>query len=340
MNVKKYVTLVIGVLIILLLLWWAGLRETIMLMLRADLRYLLLAVMMYCITVLSWAIRWRIFLNGVGVKASFVRILEGVFVGIFLNNLTPGARTGGEAIKALYIAKSSNGTYPRVFATVMADRILDVVPVIIFMTIAFVYAVGHGITILIWVLALSTILLVLVVLLTLLFSIREKYALGLVMRLFGLFKRLFPGRLSKYEGKIEGKLRGALGEFKSTLVLIAKRKRDVMVSMFWSFVLWMADVVRMYFVFLSLGKKVSVIQVLLVKMASMAVAMVSVIPGGVGISETVQSALFLAVGVEKALAVSATVLDRLISFWAPTLIGGILVLKRRDVLRLDKLPSK
>ncbi|MFA4662732.1 lysylphosphatidylglycerol synthase transmembrane domain-containing protein [Pyrococcus kukulkanii] len=340
MNVKKHLTIIVGIGIIIVLLWWAGIRDSIGLMLQANLKYLALAVLMYCIAILSWSIRWGVFLRGANIRTSFIKVIEGVFVGIFLNNLTPGARTGGEAIKALYIAKSSNGTYPKVFATVMADRILDIIPVAMLMLIAFIYSVVHGIKVLVWVLLLSLILLMLVVIITVVFSVKENYAMSLIMGIFRIFRRIFPSRLSNYEEKMESKIKGGIREFKSTLIGISKRKRDVVFSTLWSFVLWLSDVLRTYFIFLSLGSRVSLLQVLLVKMASMALAMISVIPGGIGISETIQSALFLAVGVEKTVAVSATVLDRIISFWAPTFIGGVLVLKRKDVLRLDKLSPK
>ncbi|MFA4668031.1 lysylphosphatidylglycerol synthase transmembrane domain-containing protein [Pyrococcus kukulkanii] len=340
MNVKKHLTIIVGIGIIIVLLWWAGIRDSIGLMLQANLKYLALAVLMYCIAILSWSIRWGVFLRGANIRTSFIKVIEGVFVGIFLNNLTPGARTGGEAIKALYIAKSSNGTYPKVFATVMADRILDIIPVAMLMLIAFIYSVVHGIKVLVWVLLLSLILLMLVVIITVVFSVKENYAMSVIMGIFRIFRRIFPSRLSNYEEKMESKVKGGIREFKSTLIGISKRKRDVVFSTLWSFVLWLSDVLRTYFIFLSLGSRVSLLQVLLVKMASMALAMISVIPGGIGISETIQSALFLAVGVEKTVAVSATVLDRIISFWAPTFIGGVLVLKRKDVLRLDKLSPK
>ncbi|RLF92019.1 hypothetical protein DRN82_00945 [Thermococci archaeon] len=340
MNAKKYLTIIVGIGIIIVLLWWAGIRDTIGLMLQANLKYLALAVLMYCIAILSWSIRWGVFLRGANIRTSFIKVIEGVFVGIFLNNLTPGAKTGGEAVKALYIAKSSNGTYPKVFATVMADRILDIIPVAMLMLIAFIYSVVHGIKVLVWVLLLSLILLMLVVIITVVFSVKENYAMSLIMGIFRIFRRIFPSRLSNYEEKMESKIKGGIREFKSTLIGISKRKRDVVFSTLWSFVLWLSDVLRTYFIFLSLGNRVSLLQVLLVKMASMALAMISVIPGGIGISETIQSALFLAVGVEKTVAVSATVLDRIISFWAPTFIGGVLVLKRKDVLRLDKLSPK
>ncbi|BAA31116.1 lysylphosphatidylglycerol synthase transmembrane domain-containing protein [Pyrococcus horikoshii] len=330
---KKYLLIIIGVTLVLILLWWAGIERTIKLMMRADIRFILLAILMYCISVLIWAVRWNTFLKGANINVSFVKVIEGVFIGIFLNNLTPGARTGGEAVKVIFIKKaSSNGSYSKVFATVIADRILDVIPVVVFMMLAFLYALTIHARVLLIILGISAIILVIILLMTTVFSIKEKYALSALLYLARIFRKIFPSKFSMSEDKIKEKLLGEIREFKETFLRLAKRKRRLSSTMLYSFILWGADILKTYFIFLSLGGRITFLQVLLVRMASIAVAMISVIPGGIGITEVVQSALFLAVGVEKALAVSVTMLDRLISFWIPTLLGGILVLKNRKLL--------
>ncbi|CAB50678.1 lysylphosphatidylglycerol synthase transmembrane domain-containing protein [Pyrococcus abyssi] len=329
---KRYLLIGAGILIVIILLWWAGVRETLDLILTANPKFLLLAIIMYCISVLTWALRWATFLKSAKVSVSFLRVIEGVFIGIFLNNLTPGARTGGEAVKVLFIKKSSqNGSYSKVFATVMADRILDVIPVIAFMVLAFLYALTLHVKVLLIILGISALILTLIVLITTLLSVKEKYALSFLLKLFRLFKRIFPSKLTYTEETIREKLLKEFREFKATLIVLAKEKRRLASTLLYSFVLWLADIMKTYFVFLSLGSEVNLFQVLLVRMASMAVAMISVIPGGIGISEAVQSGLFLAIGIEKTVAVSVTMLDRLISFWTPTLIGGALAFKNKDV---------
>ncbi|AAL80294.1 lysylphosphatidylglycerol synthetase family protein [Pyrococcus furiosus DSM 3638] len=327
---KRYVTVVAGIGLLGVLLWWAGIRETLTLLFSADLNYLGIAFLMYCLSVLVWAVRWRIFLEKANIKVPFIRILGGIFVGIFVNNLTPGARTGGEPVKAFYITRGmgKNESYPRVLATVMADRILDVIPVMAFMVVALLYALKLRENILVAVLAFSSLLIMLILAITLIFSLKERYALVIIMKIVGIFKRIFPKKLGDGE-IVEAKVRSAIREFKETLLGIANKRKDVIIPLLWSFLLWSLDILRTYFVFLSIGWRVSLVKVLLVKMASMAMAMISIVPGGIGVSEVVQSALFLVVGIEKSVAVSAILLDRLISFWFPTLIGGILLIKER-----------
>lgn len=327
---KRYVTAVVGIGLLGILLWWAGIRETLTLLFSADFTYLGIAFLMYCFSLLVWAVRWRIILEKVNIKVPFIRILGGIFVGIFINNLTPGARTGGEPVKAFYITRAmgKNESYPRVLATVMADRILDVIPVIVFMVVALLYALKLRENMLVAILAFSCLLIVAILIITLLFSLKERYALAIIIKIANVFKRIFPKRLGDGE-IVEAKVKSAVQEFKETLLGIANMRRDVIVPLFWSFLLWSLDILRTYFVFLSIGWRVSLVKVLLVKMASIAVAMISILPGGVGVNEVVQSALFLVVGIEKSVAVSAILLDRLISFWLPTFIGGILLVKER-----------
>ncbi|AEC51740.1 hypothetical protein PNA2_0825 [Pyrococcus sp. NA2] len=329
---KRYLLLILGITLIGVLLWWAGIKDTLGLILRADLKFLLLATLMYCLAVLTWAIRWNTFLKGATIDVSFTKVLEGVFIGIFLNNITPGARTGGEAVKAIFIKRAtSNGSYSRVFATVMADRILDVVPVIVLMTFAFLYAITLHTYIILIILGISVLLLFIALALTTIFSLKENYALSILLRILRILKRLFPSKISATEEVLKEKLINEIREFKGTLVKLAKNRKKLASTMICSFILWGADILKTYFIFLSLGGDVTLLQVLLVRMASMAISMVSIIPGGIGISEVVQSGLFLALGIEKTLAVSVTMVDRLISFWIPTLLGGLLAFKNREL---------
>ncbi|AEH25228.1 flippase-like domain-containing protein [Pyrococcus yayanosii] len=325
---KRKVTLILGLAILLGLLWWAGIGETMDILKGAQPSYFLLAAGMQAIALLAWAVRWRTFLRRAGVHVDFLRVLEGVMIGIFVNNLTPGARTGGEPAKAYFISKRSNGSYPQVFATVMADRVLDVIPVVVFMFLAFNYALKLRIGLLLTVLIVSIVLIIIALSLTLAFSVHEGAAVRLLMFIARLVKRISPAKLSEADDVIEGKLRRAISEFKRTLRELGKDKGGLIISLLWSFTLWSASVLRTYFVFLSIGYEVPLAYVLLVQMAAMAIAMMSVIPGGLGVNEAVLSALFLALGIEKSIAVSATILDRLISFWIPTLIGGVLTLRQ------------
>ncbi|AIF70374.1 hypothetical protein PAP_10000 [Palaeococcus pacificus DY20341] len=324
MERRRITLILIGVVVILLLIWWAGVEETLAIAMSADVRYLLLALLMQILAVLAWALRWKVFLKKANIDVSVSRILMAVLVGIFVNNITPGARAGGEPARTYIVGKRSDKRYATIFATVMADRILDVIPVMLFTFIAFKYALSLKIHLLLVVLAISTFVLFLVLALTLLFSFNERLAMGLLRRIISLLRRIFPQKFAGIEEKLEEKLQKAIFEFRETLSDLSKDPGVFFKTLFYSLILWVVMVFRTFFVFRSIGYPLEIYKVLMVQMAGIALGMISVLPGGVGITEGVNSALYLSLSINKELAVTGTILDRFISFWLPTIVGGLI----------------
>lgn len=322
MRGKKYLMMTLGVALIIALIVWAGVEDSLEIVMGASSRPLVLAILMQVLATFAWALRWRVFLNKAGIRPGTKDLLMAVMIGVFVNNITPGARAGGEPARTYFIGKRTNSGYGAVFATVMADRILDVIPVMVFTFIAFKYALDGGNRLLLLVLGVSTLSLAVVLLLTVLFSYNERLALGLVKRTLGLVRRLFPGRFSKVEENIEERIRKTVMEFRETLVDLSKDPAVFFKTLLYSFALWGFMVLRTYFVFESISHPLPLSSIVMVQMAGIAIGMISVIPGGLGVTEGINSALYLSLSLKKSIAVTATVVDRFISFWLPSIVGG------------------
>lgn len=319
---KRMGLIAFGVIVVLALIWWAGIDETISIIRSTDWRYLSLAVLMQALAVMAWALRWRVFLDRAEVRESLGRILVAVLVGIFVNNITPGARAGGEPARTYVVSRGKGDIYGRTFATVMADRILDVIPVMLFTFIAFKYALDLKIHVFLLVLSISTLVLFIILGITLLFSFNERLAKALLSRLLSLLKRVFPHKFAGVEEKIEKKLEKGIMDFRRTLIEISRDKVVFFKTLFYSLFLWVVMMLRTFFVFISIGHPLRLYEVLMVQMAGIALGMISILPGGIGIMEGVNSALYLSLSLDKGVAVTATVVDRFISFWLPTMVGG------------------
>jgi uncharacterized protein (TIRG00374 family) len=76
----------------------------------------------YCVSML----RWRMLLRSVGIQASFWDAFRLGFIGAFFNNVIPGL-TGGDLIKAIYIAKEHPEQRADAVLTVVVDRVLGIV---------------------------------------------------------------------------------------------------------------------------------------------------------------------------------------------------------------------
>ncbi len=77
----------------------------------------------YFLTVLISGARWWWLLRVNGTDVSLMETLRFTWIGIFFNNVVPGA-TGGDVIKAIYIMKRCPGHRVQVLVSVIVDRVL------------------------------------------------------------------------------------------------------------------------------------------------------------------------------------------------------------------------
>ncbi len=320
---KKSLTIAAGLLLVVLLIAWSDFGEMVKLLSQTRLKYLALACLVSALETLLWSLRWQILLKQSNIYIPFKKVLEATLIGIFVNNVTPGARGGGEPVRMYLIKKRSESSYGKIFATIATDRMLDAIPIVVFTIIAFWYALDLGTHLVLVVLLISVIVLLSVILLSTLFSLNERLAMGLLMKTFRLIRRIFPKKFEDKEEKAEEIIKTHVMDFKKTFVMLSKNKLALLGSTTISFMIWISAVIRTYLVFLSLNYPIQLHKVLMVQMAGMAVGLISIIPGGIGITEAIFSALYLSLAIDKTLAVTATMVDRALSFWIPTLTGTL-----------------
>ena len=85
--------------------------------------WFLLGALCYCTSVLFAGTRWWWLLRVNGLPVSLVEAWRLTWIGVFFNNVLPGA-TGGDLVKALYIVKRSPGRRVPALVSVGVDRIL------------------------------------------------------------------------------------------------------------------------------------------------------------------------------------------------------------------------
>jgi glycosyltransferase 2 family protein len=135
---KKLISLVqlcIGIGLIALIIW--RMKATGNLVKIADAVHaaasnwplLLLGFAVFFACILLCAIRWDVLLKAQGVRLPFGRILVLYFIGHFFSSFMLGA-TGGDVVKAYYVAKETSGKKTEVVSTVFIDRIIGLLAVI------------------------------------------------------------------------------------------------------------------------------------------------------------------------------------------------------------------
>ncbi len=322
---RKYGLIGAGIAVIILLLWWAGIGEVIEILRTARLDYFLLAIAVYVASLVTWALRWQVLMKSLNIRPKFREVLGALLVGVFINNVTPGARGGGEPVRAYYVHKRTGDPYGPVFATVMMDRILDVIPVVFMLVLATVHVYRLG----------SITLTVTLILLDAFFAVLTFATVGVLLSerktkrilywLYRQFRRITPKRAAKYEERFVRAVEVSVPQFQENFRMLMRHKKAFAISLTWSFVTWTLILLRSYYIFYSINSPIRLVDVMVVQMIGIVVGMVSVVPGGAGLIELINSTVYVLLGINKEIAVTATILERLISYWAPTVIGAVIM---------------
>jgi len=107
----------------------------------SDMRYMSAAGIIFCLINFLIVWRWRILMKAVGLKASILQSMRWYFLSLFCN-LAPISTVGSDVIRGLGLAHET-GHKPKIFASIVLDRLSGFAGIVILAAIAFLF--GHGI---------------------------------------------------------------------------------------------------------------------------------------------------------------------------------------------------
>ena len=297
---------------------------------------LLLAVFFNLLNIVTFTITWRYLTPA---KISLYRLFKFYMAGTFINNITPSFGTAGEPVKAMFLGKETGINKAECFAGVVSVRMLNMFP---FLTIGMVgiwlLFSNPAIKLGFWAVAglgFSIGLAFLIFGLIIYFYIRKDQLSSFVhtsIRFFapfiGLVKKGFDHK--SYVAAVDE----SINSFHGGLRNIRQDKNALGKAILFSYLGWIFDILAIYMVFLSIDETHIHISVLII---SYTISMISgwlplFLPGGLGIVDGTMAILFIYGGVPVEMAVLATLLYRLSSYWFNTLLGAFyfwIVLKNR-----------
>src|SRR5574344_2622002 len=138
MKYKSYIFLGIGLLIMVVMLWFIGIDQVLNALKIANIYYVILAILIQFFTYFLYTFRWEIINKVADKDLGFKKLLPMVLVSLSVNNITPSGRGGSEPVRAYLLTKEGGGPFSETFATVIADRALDTFPFIILAVITIV----------------------------------------------------------------------------------------------------------------------------------------------------------------------------------------------------------
>ena len=323
MDKKSIFFLGISVLILAVMLWLVGIDQVIDALKIAKLEFIALAVAMQVFTYFLYSLRWKILNNLVDINVGIKKLLPMILVGLAVNNITPSGRGGGEPVRAYILSREENYPMEETFATVVADRALDTFPFVV-LAILTIIGMTFYFNFDLWLIVLMiAAVIVIVAILVLLISMCINPGFGKRVDgwIIGLVRRFYKKNSEELEEKIHGVING----FQDTMKMVISDKKVLFYALPLSFVIWIFEIIRVYFVFLAFGAVVSPVVIGEVFILACLAGMIPLLPGGLGAVDGIMIVFYSAAGITASISAAATVIERLISFWMTTILGMVIL---------------
>ncbi|AIJ05609.1 hypothetical protein JH146_0763 [Methanocaldococcus bathoardescens] len=329
---KSSILFILSIAFILILMAYIGIYEIFQILISANPIYIILAIILQMVISLLLAVRWGYITKILGYKASIKNIFLLVLMGLFINNITPSMRGGGEAFRAYYLSKLEKIPKGLAFSTVVVERVLDTAIFLFFTLFVIGYFVVTGFEYLEY-LILSWIFLFLLTAVIIYLIANKELLIKTVTKI-----SKFICKYCSYNYD-EEKILKSIDEFYNSMKFFKnKRGREVYIAIILSVGWYVLDILKLWLLFLSLPYIVSIVSVATVYLITLLSGVLSITPSGFGTADTVMILSFSAFKIPPSVAAAVTLLDRFVSYIIPTILGYIamLIIKKE----IDKKKAK
>ena len=323
MDKKTLFFLGLSIAILAVMLYLVGIDQVIEALKLAKLEFIGIAIALQIFTYYLYTLRWKILNNLADMDVGIKKLLPMVLVGLAVNNITPSGRGGGEPVRAYILAKEKNYPMQETFATVVADRALDTFP---FVLLAVLTIIGMAMyfdfdlwLLILMILAVTAIVIILILLIYM--SINPNFGKRVDGWIIDLVRRFYK----KNSEELEDKINNVISGFQDTMKLVIYNKKVMYYALPLSFIIWIFEILRVYFVFLAFGAHVNPVVIGEVFILACLAGMIPLLPGGLGAVDGIMIIFYSAAGITASISAAATVIERLISFWMATILGLVIL---------------
>jgi hypothetical protein len=307
---KKYIT-GISVLLVIFLIVWVGPYEILNSLKSANWILILLALLIHIIVVFLRGCRWGFIIKKPwDFKDNFVV----KSIGLFAGNFSP-FRTAGEPITAI-VGKKINGiSISEGLSAGLTERFFDLMIVGLLLIVACFFVPQVRILAIIGAfLSLGLVFLIYIL------NWHENSSSWIYKKIHFLLRKLPLSE--KYLDNIYNQALNGLKE----MVKYTKSFSSIS-NLSFVFILsglcWLLECIRLLTIFYAFNIKIGLMEVIIIFLLANFIGVVSALPGGMGSIEISMTGLFVIFKVPKAISGSIALVDRLVSFWAVTVIGII-----------------
>lgn len=318
--------IIIGAIIFTIFTNQVGPAKLISLMGNVNKPLVLIVLIFNLLNLIAFTKTWQLLTRA---DISFFKLFKFYMAGVFITNITPSFGTGGEPVKAMLLGKETGKSKAECLAGVVSQRMLNMFPFLILsiLGLGFLFFKPE-LRLGTWellALLFSLLLGIGIFVLLIYFYVRKDklssfvhFSIRFLAPLIGLIRKGFDEKA--YSEAVEE----SINSFHGGLQTIHNNKNGIIKALIFSFIGWCFDILAIYTVFLSLGNASLHISVLII---AYTISMMSgwlplFLPGGLGITDGTMAVLFVYGGVPFDIAVLATLLYRLSSYWFNTILGG------------------
>ena len=321
MRKRKFgVLFLAGLLITAWVLHAVGFEDVVRQVLKLDARYFLLFLAIQLAMLFLWALKWWVILRHH--KIPFSRILPVTFFGYLMNNLTPMSTAGGEPFRAYLLSKTEKISTEDSAASVVIDLFLELFPLIIMIAIAIFITLTYDVQYLLaGLLAVSGLVTIILLFFLVMLIINDKVSSVLVVHTIRFMELIPVPYLRNHAKDAKMRIDKIMHNFKKTMRTAIKDNKTVYICLLLASLIWALAILRMYLILHMLGLEIPLSTLIVARVGVVVLTFLSIIPGGLGIWEGGSTWLFNTFGIPAPIAMAATLIDRLFSFWIGSLIG-------------------
>jgi|WetSurMetagenome_2_1015567.scaffolds.fasta_scaffold02780_8 uncharacterized protein (TIRG00374 family) len=280
------------------------------------------AVVFGLLEVLFFTFSWRVLTNYLLIRIPVFRAYLYVWYGIYVDTIVPAQSISGELTRTYLCTRDKCGPFGKVVASLFTHRLLGMA-LNVFALIAGIFLLTFGGNVNVYVfnaIILVATAIVGIICLMIIMSVKRQWTLKIINFGTSLTKKITFGkvkleRLKEQAVEITEHFHDSMKEFRHN-------PRAIVGSLFYLVISWLFSLSVPYLVFRSLGNPVSLSIIIVTSAIFLAIKAIPIgIPFEVGLPEAVMTTLYISMGVNPALAATATILIRIITLWFRFFVG-------------------
>jgi uncharacterized protein (TIRG00374 family) len=320
-RLRRVVLVVILSIALMALAGWLLSRESFyeMLAVIRNANYLFIgsAVALYFINLAIWTGRWQTALSFIDCRISFSSRYLIICATVFLNNISPGARVGGDPFGRIYMLhKLENTSYSSGMASLIGEFALTPLIVVSFLMGGLLLQFGKGSIQLSLIIMAAWVLAVLGAIFVPRLFFKKRVAIKGISNVVGRVLGWFGKR-----NDVQETLDGIEALYSNTYAIIDRWRKLVLIGG-WTLLIGVSDIIRLSAIFLALGYRPALSTLLVASSLEIIVGLVPLLPGGLVLVEGSLISILALLGIPLDVAMAATLIERGITFVLSTIVGG------------------